>query len=1007
MATRPSIIHLISELGYASERDLQEVQARQVMYGGDQEINLLELELVSEEQLLLALAQQTGLPGAPAGPLSVAIEPTRTAGERNLGVVIGHHDDGQHVAYVDQNSNDEKHSAIRAEYGEGIQFLVTTRLRLEEALARAQGLLIEPRALTLLNRLGNSPLAMSHEPAASNTEPSPRAQLPQVAPFDDEAGVETAPAPMVEQVPAPALRPMSAKMSQFDDQAPSSRGETAPPPLGYDDITALAAMDVQRGSPPSAATSARHIYNRADAEEDLKGAKTRDRVVDVLLHYAAAHFVYTAVFGVLSKEARGLKATGPGANTEALRALHIPLDLPSVLRRVRDSGVAQVCRLRASGLEGGITRDLKRSSGTDVLLFPISVANRPVILLWGDNGRHRIAIEEFQELIDFGTTVSKALEHVLIERKRASRVAQPSSHLAHLAAALTEGTRQDEATDQNAPVPQLSMPPDATEASPLVRNVGRTALSLGTRSSSNSSTSPPPLDSAPPSSTPAGPPTPQTQRNSAAPAPGDPWGSTPPGELTTAESEQASMGATQNTGAPEQEVQTGHEVAEAKKRTLTRPGHGPERVDSDRPPSFPAEAPRTLRGFPEVRTPAPSPTENLEQALNRIDIKDDGVPSHTRAPLLSRRIVPLSAPPPSREPAPEVEAPAPPEFAKPVRTTPSSTPPLSTPTFATPAKRHNSTMLSRAPIPEPDADGWGSPPDPVVRRVDPIESQHAPKSKSYSDLVRDLLNGDSSVIPRLVDGGETAVGALIAEFPGPVCAPARPTTKASECGPILEALAALGTKASPFLTVRTADEDPEVRRWATFLLGEMPGKDSAKAIASRLLDDAVEVRRAALASARRSRSDVLTRRTLRAHIEQICRDPNVPIESRCSAVEALADVREHEAIPTLLVLLEGDDRALSRATRWALSVLTRQDFGSDIAAWRAFWQEHRDEDRVEWLIASLDHEQRDIRRAAGEELRAMTNGEIEYDEDHPSSARRLAQAQFREWWNETGKPSGH
>ena len=72
----------------------------------------------------------------------------------------------------------------------------------------------------------------------------------------------------------------------------------------------------------------------------------------------------------------------------------------------------------------------------------------------------------------------------------------------------------------------------------------------------------------------------------------------------------------------------------------------------------------------------------------------------------------------------------------------------------------------------------------VVRRVDPIESQRAPRTQSYSDLVRDLLNGDSSAIPR-VDGGETAVGALIAEFPGPVCAPARPTTKASECGPIL------------------------------------------------------------------------------------------------------------------------------------------------------------------------------------------------------------------------------
>lgn len=314
--------------------------------------------------------------------------------------------------------------------------------------------------------------------------------------------------------------------------------------------------------------------------------------------------------------------------------------------------------------------------------------------------------------------------------------------------------------------------------------------------------------------------------------------------------------------------------------------------------------------------------------------------------------------------------------------------------------------MSRPAVQEPDAAGWDSPPAPVVRRVDPIESTGPRKPRSYVDLVAQLIEGNSSVITQLVEGGETAVGALIAKFPGPVTAPATPTTKASECGPILEALVALGSKASPFLTVRTADEDPEVRRWATFVLGELPGKESAKAIASRLLDDSIEVRRAALASARRSRTDVLTRRTLRAHIEQLCRDESVSIESRCSAVEALADIREHEAIPTLLQLLEGEDRALARATRWALSVLTRQDFGTDLAAWRNFWQQHRDEDRVEWLISSLDHEQRDIRRAAGDELKALSGQSFDYDEDQPAPARRIAQSQFREWWAETGKASG-
>jgi hypothetical protein len=270
-------------------------------------------------------------------------------------------------------------------------------------------------------------------------------------------------------------------------------------------------------------------------------------------------------------------------------------------------------------------------------------------------------------------------------------------------------------------------------------------------------------------------------------------------------------------------------------------------------------------------------------------------------------------------------------------------------------------------------------------------------------LVRRLLKGDESVIDRLVENGETAVGALIAEFPGPVREPTDASVPASECGPILKALVALGTKATPFLTVRTADEDASVRRWATFVLGELPGKEAAKAIAERLLDDSTEVRRAALASARRARKDVLTRRTLRAQMEELCRESGLGPESRAAAIEALADIREHESIPTLLQLLDDGDSSVVRAARWALSVLTRQDFGADSDSWKRFWRENRDLDRVEWLISSLDHEQRDLRRAAGEELKVLAGQDFGFNEDLAMAERRLAQAEFRRWWIAQGK----
>jgi hypothetical protein len=274
--------------------------------------------------------------------------------------------------------------------------------------------------------------------------------------------------------------------------------------------------------------------------------------------------------------------------------------------------------------------------------------------------------------------------------------------------------------------------------------------------------------------------------------------------------------------------------------------------------------------------------------------------------------------------------------------------------------------------------------------------RHA-ETSTCQELLERYIAGEESVLGQLIDHGDTAVGALMARFPGPLSEPSTPGTPASECGPILRALVAIGSRAAPFLTIRTADEDPKVRRWATFVLGEIPGRDAALSIAGRLLDSAPEVRRAALASARRAQADGVTRRTIRAHIEGLARDKNLPTEARCSAIEALADIREREAIPTLLQFIEDKDRSIARASRWALSVLTRQDFGKDAAAWKNFWQEHRNQDRFEWLVESLNHEKRDLRRAAAEELRSFVGTDFGYDADLPLEERTSAQEKFHAW----------
>jgi hypothetical protein len=678
-----------------------------------------------------------------------------------------------------------------------------------------------------------------------------------------------------------------------------------------------------------------------------------------------------------------------------VKGLTIPMDLPSCFRETQEQAAPRIVRLRASGLEGAIARDLKRPAGTEVLLVPITVKDKVVLLLWADNQGRAILPDVLSEVVSFAPLVSQALQRVLLEMKRKSRVAEPPQH---------------SALPRKKTVRNPAAPPQ-----PFV-------------SPSSSRINRPFTASAPAQFTPDAIARPKTK-------------SEPPPESP-------------------------HEVALAQKRPLQRrsrpPGPQGSQSDSDVPPSFPTEQ-RTLRGFPSVDVKAAAPSVNL---LAPEPLPQSPTEAGHRAALISRRIVPLqdsgvaaasadarheapvendgeSEPRPATmgptsdhgphstsnatdaspgsasklpasnslvETALAREAPtdAPPGFGDEMSPASSWASVVATTEDSAPSNHGpstNQTLLSRR---DPVA-GTESNDDAQLTTVTPEETgteKGSPKQRrSYTELVSEMLDGNDQAYELLLKGGETAVGALIASFPGPVKDPESATTLASECGPILRALAAIGSKAIPFLTVRTADEVPNVRRWATFLLGELPGKESAKAIASRLLDDAVEVRRAALSSARRIRKDVLARRTLRAFVEQIARDASLPEQQRSAAIEALADIREDEAVPTLLQLLEDTSQSIRRASRWALCVLTRQDFGSEPTPWRQFWQEHRDEDRVEWLITSLDHDDRDIRRAAADELCGMAGESFGFEDEQTAAERRLAQAGFRTWWKDRGKAS--
>jgi hypothetical protein len=275
-------------------------------------------------------------------------------------------------------------------------------------------------------------------------------------------------------------------------------------------------------------------------------------------------------------------------------------------------------------------------------------------------------------------------------------------------------------------------------------------------------------------------------------------------------------------------------------------------------------------------------------------------------------------------------------------------------------------------------------------------------------LLEQLLAGSSSAGDKLVQIGDPAVAVLASSFPGPITAELRrgvgnAPSRASECGPVLRTLARIGVKAAAVLVVRTADSDPNVRAWATRLLGEMPNEEAARAIVRRFVDDEQEVRRAALAAGRLMQPNPEARSMIQIGLAELLADPSRPEEQRHALIEAVADLRDGRAIPTLLRLLEDRSNDIVRSAKWALVVLARQDYGASAAAWEEWWRHNSARHRIEWLIDALLHDSADIRRAAGDELKSTTKEYFGYYDDLPVAERQKAQTRYREWWEAKGK----
>jgi hypothetical protein len=754
-------------------------------------------------------------------------------------------------------------------------------------------------------------------------------------------------------------------------------------------------------------------FTTAMAEEELESAKASDEVLAVLFAFAHQFFEYAALFVVHGDLAEGRDAAGPGADRARVAGIGVPLDLPSSLAVARERRAPVVGALAADGLDADLARDLGRAAlvlgdevrpARAVALVPVAVRTRTVAILYGDDGDADVTLSALSDVVAIVGLAGAAFERIALRKKLGPRapevplkvriqdgaaalaraISASAADVATRARAAPAAPEPAAKERDEAPVAMFAeLPPPA-----VLREEISDALAMG---------APEPVAEEAPV-----PPGPRTARYFDGPEspplkrPTDPGiGIRFPDDDDPDDSDEAPY------TPPPRAFDSWIPVA------------SPVAAAEPTPPPVSESSPSVRRGSPGRRGPAPL-YEGRSAALPEgasVEWVGGSEPTvDSAAPALSdaqrRRDATRTLPSMGLGPLPST----PPPNATAWTSFPSPPPP---PLVSVVSARRSAPHTAPLRREEDSSDDgfFDSGPDRVVLAADPPQPGATMEAGAeHKDLIQRAIDGGQrgqDAFDELVRNGEAVIQAVMARFPGPLRVDRHRARgelpPASQCGPILELLVAIRRPALPFVSVRTSALDPDVRFWATHVLGELRYPEAGTVLIPRLFDDDAQVRRIARRSAAALVSAGAAGAPILRGLEDITRNPDQPRPHRVLAIETMGEIRSGSLVPPLLAALEDSSEEVADAARRALLLITRQDFGRDGLRWYEWWANNSGRHRVEWLVDALMHDLPSVRRAAGDELKLLTKEYFGYYDDLPKRERERAQSLYRAWWEREGR----
>jgi hypothetical protein len=771
--------------------------------------------------------------------------------------------------------------------------------------------------------------------------------------------------------------------------------------------------------------------------ELLAEASNRDEILAAFFAFARQFFDYSALFVVQDDLAEGREAHGPGATTAEVERISLALEEPGLYAETRRLGIARVTSLDANDADRALAARLRRPEGAPCVVLPLSIRRRVVLILHGDRSGDAVTLEDLPELLGVVPRVGEAFERLILRRKvgRAGETQMPEA-----------------ATPAATSIPRAAaIPRDAARALAAIASAG-VSVAPGPITAEKVAA----LDvEAPPqppiaATSPASPPAVQAAAQGAAAS------VVPARSVPGAADALAMLGVPRSAPPPpmpgrtQRPAQVEHddvivevsaappddddaEDQDADDRDVTVEVSATSRDDDeDDDRDVTVEVSATSRDDDDEDDDRDVTVEVSATPLDDDDADSDDEDEHPTSP--GRVTAPTAVAVPPSDPAharrggyslkdvaDEVVAVRPPAATKPTsdRASPRQDPrrdgssttrdeQIRVGNAARPASKPSLTRDTRPDSPNSHARRRSAPPATASRHREPsvIVDMGDQVEALLDELTSMSPDGPPTFFDRLLRIGDAALPALAQRFPGGLWfdrhAPHTRPPRGRDVSAIARALTIFHERAVPYLPGLLDASEQDIRYYATLVAADLPHPTLVEALGRRLFDTDAGTRVLAL--------DVIKGfahfpefATLREELRTTARVLHRDLTRRRTAIRALAELRDAQAVPMLLAVLDDDDEGVRGEAHRALVTLTRQDFGLQRKRWEPWAEKHARAHRIEWLIDALLHDDESLRAAAGDELKRVTQEYYGYHPGSPRRERERVHRKYQQWWESEGR----